>query len=134
MAENQRLSFVRKAWLITRIWVSYLRVVLMARLPLPDQVKTLQSRPVLSTRPIAVSTLGRAIHRGLRVGPLTPRCLPKAMIMFEILHQQGARPELVIGLPKGPTSHEAHAWVELDKVDVGPPPGQSGHEELARYS
>ena len=132
-SQKRRLSIVAKIGLFIRIWMSYLRVVLMARKPLPDQVKALQARSVRSAHPIAPSTLGRAIHRGLRVGPITPRCLPKALIMFEILHEQGAAPELVIGLPKQPSGHEAHAWVELDSVDVGPPPGQSGHEELARY-
>ena len=28
---------------------------------------------------------------------------------------------------------DAHAWVELAGVDVGPPPGRNGHVELARY-
>ena len=77
--------------------------------------------------------LGRAIHRGLRLGPFAPRCLPKAMVMYEILKEQGEAPELVIGLPDQARSHEAHAWVELDLVDVGPPPGRAGHDELVRY-
>jgi hypothetical protein len=54
--------------------------------------------------------------------------------MYEILHQQGAAPELVIGLPNEARSHEAHAWIELDSVDVGPPPGRTGHDELVRYT
>jgi hypothetical protein len=134
MTETQRRSLPDKIRLLTRIWVSYLRVVLMSRRPLPDQVRVLQARKVRPSRPVAPQRLGRAIHRGLRVGPIAPRCLPKALVMFEILHEQGAAPELVIGLPMEPRSHEAHAWVELDSVDVGPPPGRSGHDVLARYA
>jgi len=134
MTGKQRLSLLNKVGLLTRIWVSYLRVVLMSRRPLPEQVKVLRARPMRRSRPVRPDRLGRAIHRGLRVGSIAPRCLPKALVMFEILHEQGAAPELVIGLPKQPSSHEAHAWVELNSVDVGPPPGRSGYEELARYS
>jgi hypothetical protein len=56
------------------------------------------------------------------------------MVMFEILKEQGEAPELVIGLPDQASSHEAHAWVELDSIDVGPPPGRAGHDEMVRYS
>lgn len=133
MNELQRRPLSDRIGLLTRIWIAYLRVVLMARRPLPDQVRVLQKRTVGSSRPVTPQRLGGAIHRGLRFGPFVPRCLPKALVMFEILHEQGASPELVIGLPTEARSHEAHAWVELDSVDVGPPPGRAGHEELVRY-
>lgn len=133
MTGTKRLSPLNKARLLARIWGSYLLIVLMSRRPLPEQVRSLQALPRRSSRQITPDQLGRAIHRGLRVGSIAPRCLPKALVMFRILHEQGAEPELVIGLPSRPDSHEAHAWVELDEVDVGPPPGQAGHQELARY-
>ena len=109
-------------------------VAARSRRPLPDQVRVLGNRP--GRRPLRVGSdrLGRAIHRGLRLGPVVPRCLPKAMVMFEILKEQGDAPELVIGLPEQATSHEAHAWVELNSIDVGPPPGRAGHDEMVRYS
>jgi hypothetical protein len=119
--------------LMARIWFVYLQVVFMSRRPLPDQIKALNARPVRSGEAVAPERLGSAIHRGLRLGRLAPRCLPKALVMFEILRSQGENPELVIGLPLQPSSHEAHAWVEMASVDVGPPPGRAGHEELARY-
>ena len=37
-----------------------------------------------------------------------------------------------IGLLPSAPNQRAHAWVELDGRDVGPPPGQFGHEEMAR--
>jgi hypothetical protein len=50
-----------------------------------------------------------------------------------MLIRQGERPQLVIGLPPSPSSHEAHAWVEVAGQVVGPPPGRLGHEEMVRY-
>lgn len=133
MAKTPKLSLPAKARLILRIWRSYLRVVIRSRKPLPEQVQALGAGPVRFRGAVMPDRLARAIHRGLRLGPFTPRCLPKAMVMYEILKEQGEAPELVIGLPDQARSHEAHAWVELDLVDVGPPPGRAGHDELVRY-
>jgi hypothetical protein len=55
------------------------------------------------------------------------------MVLYRLLEGQGIDAELVIGLPREPRDKDAHAWVEVDGVDVGPPPGGSRHEELARY-
>ena len=52
---------------------------------------------------------------------------------YRLLREQGDEPELVIGLPQTAADKDAHAWVELDGVDVGPPPGRGTHEELARF-
>jgi hypothetical protein len=134
MTEPNKLSWPAKVRLLARIWMSYLRVVIRSRRPLPEQVRALGANPVRPARPVAPDRLGRAIHRGLRLGPITPRCLPKALVLYEILREQGQAPELVIGLPNKASSHEAHAWVELNLVDVGPPPGRAGHEEMVRYS
>ena len=29
---------------------------------------------------------------------------------------------------------DAHAWIEMEGHDIGPPPGKGDHEELARYA
>jgi hypothetical protein len=54
-------------------------------------------------------------------------------VLFTLLRRRGSQAELVIGLPENASTHEAHAWVELDGRDVGPPPGQNGHVQLARF-
>ena len=36
-------------------------------------------------------------------------------------------------LPGEARDQTAHAWVELNGRDVGPPPGRNGHAELARF-
>jgi hypothetical protein len=57
----------------------------------------------------------------------------KSLVLFRLLHWSGFDPELVVGLPAKPTNHDAHAWAEIDGVDVGPPPGGAGFMVLARY-
>jgi hypothetical protein len=54
-------------------------------------------------------------------------------VLFRQLKRQGDDVELVIGLPIGAMDKEAHAWVEIDGHDVGPPPGRGMHEPLVRY-
>jgi len=85
-------------------------------------------------RPVPVARLSRAVNRSLKLGRWQPRCLIRALVLHRLLSEQGNRPELVIGLPEAPKDHAAHAWVELEGVDVGPPPGKGLHSELARYS
>jgi hypothetical protein len=56
-----------------------------------------------------------------------------ALVFYRLLREQGDPAELVIGLAPDSNDYRAHAWVELGGVDVGPPPGRSGHESLARF-
>jgi Transglutaminase-like superfamily len=71
--------------------------------------------------------------RALRSTPYQPRCVLRALVVFSLLHRQGDQPELVIGLPLQAADKDAHAWLEIGGIDVGPPPGRSDHVELARY-
>jgi len=77
--------------------------------------------------------LGRIVARVLHVGPWRARCLHTSMVLFRLLREQGDTAELVIGLPREPRDKDAHAWVEIDGSDIGPPPGRGRHEEIARY-
>jgi hypothetical protein len=77
--------------------------------------------------------LGRIVSRCLSFGPLRARCLYQALVLMRLLRDQGIRSQLVIGLPIAAIDKDAHAWIEIDGVDVGPPPGRGSHEELARY-
>jgi hypothetical protein len=67
-------------------------------------------------------------------GPFRPRCLSLALVHYRLLTEQGLEPALVIGLPEGSASKDAHAWVEVSGIDVGPPPGGGGRTPLARYT
>jgi hypothetical protein len=83
--------------------------------------------------PAAPERLGRTVTRVLAVGPYRARCLHTSFVHYAMLHGRGETAELVIGLPERPESKDAHAWVEIDGRDVGPPPGRGSHVELARY-
>ena len=125
---------VGNAALAGRIWLTYLRVVaLLRRHPLHDAISILGRASKRRTPPDVAKHYARAIHRALRLGDKRPRCLPSALVLYRLLKAGHIPAELVIGLPATPTSPIAHAWVELDGRDIGPPPGRHHHEELARY-
>ena len=102
--------------------------------PLPRAVERLARTTRADGPGIEPRRLGRIVHRTLAIAGRRPRCLINALVLFRLLRRQGDVPELVIGLPKDPTDVDAHAWIEIDRQDVGPPPGKDGHEELARYA
>jgi hypothetical protein len=128
------LSVAEKARLVARVWVRFgLVTVALRRKALPALVgelaETDKSPP---GRSYSAATLSNAVHRSLRLGSRRPRCLVQALVLFRLLREQGEPAELLIGLPPQAPNQEAHAWVELDGRDVGPPPGRHGHEEMAR--
>lgn len=77
--------------------------------------------------------LGRIVERILGFGRFRSRCLFTSLVLLRLLRCRGEAAVLVIGLPSTPKGKDAHAWVELEGVDVGPPPGRGAHVELTRY-
>ena len=130
---RSRLSPRERTALAARVWRSYAYVRWnLRRQPLPDLVATLGTRSS-GKSDLPPERLGRAVQRALTVGSRQPRCLIAALVLYDILRAADERAELVIGLPESPTTKDAHAWIEIDGVDVGPPPGRGTHRELARY-
>ena len=126
------VSLVEKLSLVARVWAAYAAVRLALRdHPLPEAV----ARLGVATGRSAQSTtlLSHAVSRALRIGPWTPRCLTRSLVLYRLLRMQGTPAQLIIGLPSHAREWDAHAWVELDGQDVGPKPGRSVHQELARY-
>ena len=135
MSRRGPLPLATKAQLIARIGGTFLLVHWrLRRDPLPRVVESFAGRDLRGLPRVDARRLSRIVHGTLHVGPLRPRCLVNALVLFRLLRAQGDSAELVIGLPHDPRDHEAHAWVELERVDVGPPPGKGSHEELARYA
>jgi hypothetical protein len=129
------LSVPTKARLALRVWVTYARVRrALGRADLPTVVARLGRPGQMSHRRQSAARLSRAVDRALAPLPDDPTCLVRSLVLFRLLREQGDAAELVIGLPERPTSHAAHAWVELDGRDVGPPPGRSGHAQMVRYA
>lgn len=129
------MSPFAKIGLATRVWWLSLVVRIRARRsPLPKLVEDLgrtdQDRVRYSMRP---ERMGQIVVKVLTTPAGPPRCLISSLVTFRILRQEGQPVELVIGLPRDPQDKDAHAWLELDGRDIGPPPGQFGHLELTRY-
>jgi hypothetical protein len=124
----------RKASLFLRIWAWFVLVSVVLRFrPLPSVVRQLSARRNSNRSPIPPVRLGRAVSRSVSLLGYQPRCLTLSLVLYRLLGEQGESPELVVGLPREPLDNKAHAWVEIGGLDVGPPPGRQGHEELARY-
>ena len=129
-----RLAPYEKGILVARVWLCFTSTYLRSRwTPFPELMARFQQRQPTDPRPIDPRRLGRIIQRSLRFGPWRARCLWTALVLFRLLRRQGDEPQLVIGLPREPRDKDAHAWVEMEGVDVGPPPGRSHHVELTRY-
>jgi hypothetical protein len=134
MSRRGPLPLATKAQLTARIGGTFLLVHWrLRRAPLPRVVQSFADSDRRTPSRVEARRLSRIVHGTLHVGPLRPRCLVNALVLFRLLRAQGDPAELVIGLPHDPRDHEAHAWVEVEHVDVGPPPGKGSHEELARY-
>ena len=122
-----------RAALVAEAWTTYRKVRRL--LPHGDVggiVASLTSLPPAhAARDVDPQWLGRMIWR--RLPQAQAVCIDRALVQMAMLHRRGVSSRLVIGLPKVATSKEAHAWVEVDGVDVGPPPGGRGHTALARY-
>jgi transglutaminase superfamily protein len=134
MHNRKRLSTSQKVRLATRIWLRFIQVEFKVRRePLPEFVSRLASvNGGSQRRRHSVRNLARAVDRSLRLGRRRPYCLINALVLFRLLREQGDPAVLVIGLPENPIDERAHAWVELDGRDVGPPPGRSGHRAMLR--
>lgn len=129
------LGVLGKAVLALRIWLTYVGVrARVGRLPLPELVARLCDRTAARRRPpLPAAWLGDVVGRVLRPVARDDTCLHRSLVLLGLLRSQGDRAVLVIGLPPRPIDHRAHAWIELDGVDVGPPPGRGDNHELARY-
>ena len=129
-----RLSIRRKASVILEVYATLLAVAWAVRTrPLPDVVQKLSRQSGGSSDITDARRLGRIVGRLLKVGPWQPRCLYRALTLYRMVRRRGEAAELVIGLPDRPLDKDAHAWVEIDGRDVGPPPGRTHHEAIVRY-
>jgi hypothetical protein len=125
---------IGKATLAARVLVSFVIVNLeLRRRPLPEAVRRLGRTGTPRPYPVGPARLGRIVYRLIGDEPLRARCLVNALVLFRLLRRRDYPVELVIGLPDRPEDKDAHAWVELDGTDIGPPPGRGTHRELARY-
>lgn len=125
------LSLVRKTVLAARIVIlGAIAERKLDRRPLPELVASWATPSGRPQGRISPYGLGRVVARVLGD---RRRCVVQSLVLHRLLVAQGDRPELIVGIPGAAENHNAHAWVELDGVEVGPPPGSSGHLEMARF-
>jgi len=133
MPSRARNGVMARLRVAAAIWLAYVSVkVAVARWPLPVAVE----RVGRGLRPLPVpepKRLGQMVNRALRLGPVRARCLSRSLVLYRLVRSRYPSAELVIGLPEEADGHEAHAWVDIDGIDVGPPPGRDGRQELVRY-
>jgi hypothetical protein len=133
-ANATRLSLPSKVKLALHIWRSYLRVRRSVKTkPLAGLTRELGAARATG-RHHPPELLSYAVGRSLRVGRHQVRCLIGSLVLYRLLREQGDEAVLVIGLPPNAVDQTAHAWVELNGRDVGPPPGRGRHVALARFS
>jgi hypothetical protein len=134
VARTKRLPLADRAALAARIWYWYFRIRLrLRRRDLVDVVESLGRTGRITAYSIEPRRLGRIVDRALPFRVSRATCLAQSLILYRLLRTQGLAPQLVIGLPHQSATHEAHAWIELDGKDVGPPPGGRNYVPLARY-
>lgn len=129
-----RLAVLAKVALAGRtVWLYALVRARLRRSAIPQVVEGLTRVPQLREQSLRSARLGRMVGRVLAIGPWRARCLHTSLVLYRLMREQGEDAQIVIGLPNSPRDKDAHAWVELGGVDVGPPPGRGSHVELARY-
>lgn len=124
---------MRRVLLAWAILSRYVRVRLdLRKHRLPELVELYANLPPRARR-IRVSTLRKGVDRILVLPGRPLRCLPRALVLYSMAVEQGHPARLMIGLPENRDGIGAHAWVEIDGIEVGPSPGRDGHEVLATY-
>lgn len=135
LRRGARLGLAARVVLALRILRCYAEVRRrLSHESLPRLAATFGDVPRRRADTIPPRQLAWAIDRTLRVGSRRPRCIFNALVMYRLLREQGDAAVLVIGLPPDAITKDAHAWVEIDGTDVGPPPGRAGHEPMARFA
>jgi len=68
----------------------------------------------------SVTRRARSVARMVRIaavrGPYRANCLPQSLVLWWLLRRQGITSSLRIGVRKGSSEFEAHAWIELHGV------------------
>lgn len=122
-----RVALAMRLW-----WWSFGARMALRRRPVADIVASYVPGPA-RRQPLPPRRAGWLVGRALNPPFVRTRCIVGALVLCRLLRQQGTEAVLVIGLPEQRPSKDAHAWVEVEGIDVGPPPGRARHRELVRY-
>ncbi len=76
-------------------------------------VPRLRSFPLLHRRH-GIARLTTLVELATRVTHGQKRCLPRSLLMFWLLKARGEPARLLIGVSKGASTLESHAWIETE--------------------
>lgn len=79
------------------------------------------SPPSPSPPPI-VREAARMVSAAARFGPLTASCLPRSIVLQQLLRREGIMTDIRVGVRKADGLLDGHAWVEYHGVAVSDPP------------
>jgi len=103
-------------------WVWVMRVEWRRRrLPFGDLVAWLESVPSRAASTVPHEAVFAAIRRAYVLSPFRPTCLRESLAALGLLRSLGFPARLAIGVKVAEAPVDAHAWVELNGVALGPP-------------
>jgi len=90
------------------------------------------------TNHIADSSLAAQMHESVRLASrlqlLAAECLPKSIVLAEMLIARGVQASVVIGVSKKGGQLSSHAWVEVDGTMVAEPESvRDDFSQIANY-
>jgi hypothetical protein len=72
--------------------------------------------------PAVIREAARMVNAAARYAPMSATCLPKSIVLQQLLRREGIETTLRIGVRKAGASLDGHAWLEYRGVPVADPP------------
>ena len=76
-----------------------------------------------SDEPAVIREAARMVNAAARYTPISATCLPKSIVLQQLLRREGIETALRIGVRKTGAALDGHAWLEYRGVPVADPPG-----------
>ena len=73
--------------------------------------------------PAVIREAARMVNAAARYSPMPATCLPKSIVLQQLLRREGIETALRIGVRKAGAALDGHAWLEYRGVPVADPPG-----------
>lgn len=108
---------LRAAWSLCVFWI-LVRTRDVRALEARIRAGSREARPAAAR--IAPARLVGIVRRVARVHPLRPRCLEQALTAALLADRAGLSTSVRIGVRRGPSGVDAHAWVVISGVIMDP--------------
>lgn len=72
--------------------------------------------------PAVIREAARMVNAAARYTPMSATCLPKSLVLQQLLRREGIETALRIGVRRAGTALDGHAWLEYRGVPVADPP------------